>query len=74
MNKDIEEFAEEELITRLCNGEESAYIFLKRKYGRRLQKDILTVMKTPRTVFSKHISRFSKILTIFRNDPVYGLG
>jgi len=40
----------------------------------RLQKDILTVMKTPRTVFSKHISRFSKILTIFRNDPVYGLG
>lgn len=40
----------------------------------RLQKDILTVMKTPRTVFSKHISRFSNILTIFRNDPVYGLG
>jgi len=36
MNKDIEEIPEEELITRLCNGEESSYIFLMRKYGRRL--------------------------------------
>ena len=36
MNKDIEEIPEEELITQLCNGEESSYIFLMRKYGRRL--------------------------------------
>ncbi len=36
MNKDVEDIPEEELITRLCNGEESSYIFLMRKYGRRL--------------------------------------
>ncbi|MEX1000229.1 MAG: sigma-70 family RNA polymerase sigma factor [Thermodesulfobacteriota bacterium] len=36
MNKNIEEISEEELITRLCNGEESSYIFLMRKYGSRL--------------------------------------
>ena len=36
MNKDIEEISEEGLITRLCNGEESSYIYLMRKYGRRL--------------------------------------
>ncbi len=31
-----EDIPEEELITRLCSGEESSYIFLMRKYGRRL--------------------------------------
>lgn len=36
MNKDIEQISEEELITQLCNGEESSYIFLMRKYGGRL--------------------------------------
>ena len=36
MDKNIEEIPEEELITRLCNREESSYIFLMRKYGRRL--------------------------------------
>jgi len=36
MNKDVEDIPEEELIIRLCNGEESSYIFLMRKYGRRL--------------------------------------
>ena len=36
MNKDVEDIPEEELITQLCNGEESSYIFLMRKYGRRL--------------------------------------
>jgi len=36
MNKYIEEISEEEFIPRLCSGEESAYIFLMRKYGRRM--------------------------------------
>lgn len=36
MNKSIEDVTEDELITRLCDGEESSYIFLMRKYGRRL--------------------------------------
>lgn len=36
MDRDFEEVTEDELINRLCDGEERAFVFLMREYGKRL--------------------------------------